>query len=69
MLSLVNFLCQNKSHWQHASKKQIHDYQTDLDKSLKSFTLLKGISCKEISTCSHRPDIATFLTLTTLSRH
>ena len=22
----------NKSHWQHASKKQIHDYQTDLDK-------------------------------------
>ena len=51
----------NKSHWQHASKKQIHDYQTDLDKRLKSFTLPKGIiSCKETSTCSHRPDIATF---------
>ena len=48
----------NKSHWQHASKKQIHDYQTDLDKRLKSFTLPKEIiSCKETSTCSHRPDI------------
>ena len=51
----------NKSHWQHASKKQIHDYQTDLDKRLKSFTLPKRIiSCKETSTCSHRSDIATF---------
>ena len=51
----------NKSQRQHASKKQIHDYQTDLDKRLKSFTLPKGIiSCKETSTCSHRPDIATF---------
>ena len=51
----------NKSHWQHASEKQIHDYQTDLDKRLKSFTLPKGIiSCKETSTCSHRPEIATF---------
>ena len=28
---------------------------------LKSFTLPKGIiSCKETSTCSHRPEIATF---------
>ena len=37
----------NKSHWQHASEKQIQDYQTDLDKRLKSFTLPKGIiSCK-----------------------
>ena len=51
----------NKSHWQHASKKQIHDYQTDPDKRLKSFTLPKGIiSCKETSICSHRPDIAIF---------
>ena len=51
----------NKFHWQHASEKQIHDYQTDLDKRLKSFTLPKGIiSCKETSTCSHRPEIATF---------
>ena len=51
----------NKSHWQHASEKQIHDYQTDLDKGMKSFTLPKGIvSCKETSTCSHRPEISTF---------
>ena len=51
----------NKSHWQHASEKQIHDYQTDLDKRLKSFTLPKGIiSCKETFTCSHRPVIDTF---------
>ena len=51
----------NKSHWQHASEKQIHDSQTDLDKRLKSFTLPKGISsCKETSTCSHRPEIVTF---------
>ena len=33
----------NKSHWQHASEKQIHDYLTDLDKRLKSFTLPKGL--------------------------
>ena len=51
----------NKSHWQHASEKQIPDYQTDLHKRLKTFTLPKGIiSCKETSTCSYRPDIATF---------
>ena len=51
----------NKFHWQHAVEKLIHDYQTDLDKRLKSFTLPKGIvSCKETSTCSHRPEIATF---------
>ena len=50
----------NNSPWQNASEKQIHDYQTDLDKRLKSFTLPKGIiSCKETSTCSHRPEIAT----------
>ena len=51
----------NKSHLQHASEKQIHDYQTDLDKRLKAFTLPKRIiSCKETFTCSHRPEIATF---------
>ena len=51
----------NKFHLQHASEKQIHDYQTDLDKRLKAFTLPKGIiSSRETFTCSPRPEIATF---------
>ena len=27
----------NKSHWQHASNKQIHDYQIDLDNRKRTF--------------------------------
>ena len=51
----------SKSHWHYASDKQIHDYQTDLDIRLKLFTLPEGIiTCKNPSTCSHRPQITTF---------
>ena len=48
----------SNSHWQHASEKQIHDYQTDLDIRLKSCNLPKeNISYKETS---HRSEITTF---------
>ena len=50
-----------KSPLHYASDKQIHDYQTDLNIRLKSFTLLEGIvTCKNPSTCSHRPQITIF---------
>ena len=48
----------SNSHWQHASEKQIHDYQTDLDIRLNSFTLPKE-SNSYIET-SYSPEITTF---------
>ena len=61
MLLLVNRMCQISLIGNIQVKSKFMIYQTDLDKRLKSFTLPKGIiSCKETSTCSHRPEIATF---------
>ena len=51
----------NKSHWHYASDKHIHDYHTDLDITVKSYTLPgRIITCINPSTCSHRPQITTF---------
>ena len=55
----------NTSHWQHASKKQIHDYQTDLDKMVlyqKELLVIKKLLLV------HTGQIL-LLFMTTLSRH
>ena len=51
----------SKSHWHYASDKHIHDCHTDLDITVKSYTLPRRIiTCINSSTCSHRPQITTF---------
>ena len=60
VIILERLILTNKSHWHYASDKLIHDYQTDLNIRVKSFTLLEGIiTCKNLSTCLDRPQITT----------